>query len=112
MSAGAPTDGLNLEQAPPLAIPTSFFLVAPFAAIAAGLLLLVHGEALLVTRFAGPTAALTHLGTLGFVGSVMLGALYQMIPVVAGAPVPFARAAHGVHVGLVAGVASLRGAWP
>ncbi len=107
MSAGAPTDGLNLEQAPPLAIPTSFFLVAPFAAIAAGLLLLVHGEALLVTRFAGPTAALTHLGTLGFVGAVMLGALYQMIPVVAGAPVPFARAAHGVHVGLVAGVASL-----
>jgi hypothetical protein len=100
-------EGLKLEQAPPLAIPASFFLLAPCSLIAAGLLLLAEGQALLWTRFAGATAALAHLGTLGFLGSVMLGALYQMIPVVAGAPVPLIRAAHLVHAAYAAGVAAL-----
>jgi hypothetical protein len=36
---------------------------------------------------------------------VMLGALYQMTPVVAGSPVPGIRAAHGVHLLLVVGLA-------
>lgn len=88
---------LRPEQGPPLAIPASFFVTAPLAVMTAGVLLSLGGVSLLWTRFAGGTAALAHLGTLGLLGSVMLGALYQMLPVVAGAPVPGLRAAHAVH---------------
>ena len=101
------TRGLSLDQAPPLSVPVSFFLLAPVAILSAGVMLLSSGASLLVTRHAGATAALTHVGTLGLLGSVMLGALYQMIPVVAGAPVPIVRSAHGVHAGYVVGVVAL-----
>lgn len=107
MSAGMATNGLRLEQAPPLSIPVSFFLVAPAALSVAGAVLVWSGAPLLATRFAGATAALVHLGTLGVLAAVMLGALYQMIPVVAGAPVPAVRMAHAVHAALVAGGGSL-----
>jgi len=101
------TEGLRLEQAPPLSIPLRFFLVAPVALVVAGALLVWGGDTLIWTRFGATTAALLHLGTLGFLASVMLGALYQMIPVVAGAPVPIVRSAHVVHVALVLGVGAL-----
>ena len=108
MSAGMPMDGLATEQAPPLSIPATFFCTAPVAIIAAGALLLSPtGGAALATRWLPATMALTHLGTLGFLGAVMLGALYQMIPVVAGKPVPLARAAHAVHAVLVVGLGAL-----
>lgn len=107
MSAGMSMGSLRPEQGPPLGIPASFFATAPLGVLGAGALLIAGGSSLLWTRFAGATAALVHLGTLGLLGSVMLGALYQMIPVVAGAPVPLARAAHGVHAGWVLAVSAL-----
>ena len=48
--------------------------------------------------------ALTHAGTLGVLAMGMMGALYQMTPVVAGSPVPFARVAHIVHILLLTGL--------
>ena len=87
---------LSLDQAPPLAIPASFFLLAPAMAAGAGLLLVLLGIDPLESGGRPASRALTHLGTLGFVGSAMLGALYQMIPVVAGARVPLVRVAYGV----------------
>lgn len=48
--------------------------------------------------------AVAHLGTLGFLAMVMVGALYQMVPVVAGAPVKAIRLAYVVHALLLAGV--------
>jgi len=107
MSAGMSMAGISPEQGPPLLIPASFFVTAPLAVVAAGGLLIHGGSALLVTRFAGATAALVHLGTLGLMAMVMLGALYQVIPVVAGATVPFARGAHAVHAALVVSVVAL-----
>ena len=53
--------------------------------------------------------ALTHLGTLGLLGSVMLGAMYQMVPVVAGVPVPAVRAAGLVQALWVVGLGCLVG---
>jgi hypothetical protein len=44
------------------------------------------------------TLAVTHLGTLGFISMVMLGAMYQMMAVVVGCRVPWLRGAHVVHV--------------
>lgn len=94
------------EQGPPLLGPLSFFALAPIAMICAGVLL--FPEPLAVTARWFPRAmAITHLGTLGFLGAVMLGALYQMLPVVAGAPVPLVRLCHVVHAALVVGIASI-----
>ncbi len=107
MSFASPTDGLSLDQAPPLSIPASFFLLAPVAIGAAGLLLIWMGGAPLASSGLPGSGALTHLGTLGLLGSVMLGAVYQMAPVVAGARVPAVRLAHGVHVAWVLGIAAL-----
>lgn len=101
------TQGLHLEQAPPLSVPTSFFLTAPVSAAAAGLLLTAAGPAAITSSWLPVTLTLTHLGTLGFLTMVMMGALYQMTPVVAGSPVRGVRAAHVVHAGFASGVAGL-----
>ena len=97
-------EALSLDQAPPLALPFLFFAVAPVALVVAGLLLLEHGAGALASPWRPETLTLTHLGTLGFLGSVMFGALYQMSPVVAGTPVAWLRHAWvvwGLHaVGL------------
>jgi len=82
------TASLSLDQAPPISIPFRFFLLAPLFGIAAGLLLLYWGEGALTFRWAPPTLALTHLLTLGLLGMVMCGAMLQMLPVIAGSPIP------------------------
>lgn len=78
--------GLAFEQAPPLSLPLRFFLTAPLFLLAAGALLAVAPDAL-AWRWGLRTFALTHLLTLGFLGMTMLGALTQMLPVLAGAPI-------------------------
>jgi hypothetical protein len=75
---------LSFEQAPPISVPFRFFLVAPWFGVAAGLLLLISGEAALTTRWSPLTLALTHLLTLGFMLQAMCGALLQFVPVAAG----------------------------
>ncbi len=104
--SGPSAGGLRTDQAPPLSIPASFFLVAPVAMIASGVLL-ASSDVVLVSRLMPFAMAATHLGTLGFLGALMLGALYQMIPVVAGVPVPWVRLAHVVHALFVAGLGML-----
>jgi hypothetical protein len=59
----------------------------------------------LTSRWAPLTLAVTHLGTLGFISMVMLGATYQMLAVVVGSPIPWPRSAHGVHALFTLGVA-------
>ena len=85
---GLNTTGLRLDQAPPLAVPAAFFMGAPPFALAAGLWLAVAGEDLLVSRWLPQTLALVHLIALGFLSQVLCGALLQLPPVLAGAPVP------------------------
>lgn len=102
--------GLSLDQAPPIGVPFRFFLSAPLFGAAAAALLLWHGPGLLDSRWQPAALAATHLITLGFLGLVMMGALMQMLPVVAGAPVArpvgVARAVHGL---LLAGILALAG---
>lgn len=85
------TGGLSLDQAPPIHLPARFFLTAPLFAIAAGLLLVWEGATPLASRWLPATLAATHLIALGYLGQVMCGAMLQMLPVVAGAPVPAVR---------------------
>ncbi len=101
------TQGLRLEQAPPLDIPLRFFLTAPFFGGAAGLMLLVRGGALLQTPFHPETLALTHLITLGWLTMTMVGALYQIVPVLIGVPLPAVVLARSIHAALTGGVLAL-----
>ncbi len=105
MSTVMPTGGLSLDQAPPLSIPAAFFLTIPIGILAAGCILIATGAAALSTPWAPQTLALTHAGTLGVLAMGMIGALYQMTPVIAGTPVPFTRIAHIVQALLLAGLA-------
>lgn len=100
--------GLALEQAPPVNAPFRFFMTAPLFGLVAVALLLWSGPDLLLSRWTPGMLALTHLFTLGVLAMVMFGAMLQMLPVVAGAPV--ARpviVATVVHTLLVAGTAAM-----
>lgn len=101
--------GLALEQAPPFSAPLRFFLTAPVFLAAAGLLA-AWSTGWSGTPLAPVSLALTHLVTLGFLGMVMLGALMQILPVVAGSPVPAVVPVAAVsHAGLAIGTPLL--AW-
>ncbi len=99
--------GLSFEQAPPFALPLRFFLTAPlFLLAAAGLIMLAPTA--LASRWTLSALALTHALTLGFLAMAMLGALLQMLPVVAGAALPASRGVAGsTHFLLVAGTMAL-----
>ncbi len=90
---------LSFDKAPPFAAPLRFFLTAPLFALLAGALLLVEGEGMFASRWTPGLLAATHLVTVGFMLQVMLGALIQILPVVAGAnlrhPLVVARWLHG-----------------
>ncbi len=107
MSGASP--GLAYEDTPPLSAPLRFFLTAPLFGIAAGAVLLVDG-AVLSSRWTPGALAVVHLIAAGFMLQVMLGALLQILPVVAGArfPAPL-RVAGATHALLAAGAAAL--AW-
>ena len=85
------TAGLRLDQAPPIGVPFAFFLGAPPFALAAGLLLVWEGDLALASRWMPQALSLAHLIALGFLSQVLCGALLQMLPVLAGAPVPRVR---------------------
>jgi len=99
------TGGLSLEQAPPLSITARFFLTVPVAVLLAGCIMMVTGTASLSNPWMPQALALTHAGTLGVLAMGMMGALYQMTPVIAGSAVPFTRIAHMVHALLILGLA-------
>jgi len=99
--------GLSFEQAPPFSLPLRFFLTAPLFLIAAAVLIVLAPEAL-ASRWTPQALALTHALTLGFLAMVMLGALMQMLPVVAGAPLPAPRLVAWIsHLSLVLGTIAL-----
>jgi hypothetical protein len=99
--------GLAFEQAPPFALPLRFFLTAPLFLLAAAVLV-VLAPAALASRWTPQSLALTHALTLGFLAMAMLGALLQMLPVIAGSPLPAARrVARLSHLSLVLGTVSL-----
>lgn len=98
---------LSFEQAPPFSLPLRFFLTAPLFLLAAGCLM-AWAPGALDSRWTPQALALTHALTLGFLAMAMLGALLQMLPVVAGAPLPVPRwVAWFSHVPLVLGTIAL-----
>ena len=95
---------MSYESAPPFAAPLRFFLTAPLFGILAGLLIAYEGPAIFASRWMPGALAATHLMTVGFMLQIMLGALIQILPVVAGANLPRPLLVAGVvHVGLTLG---------
>ena len=82
--------GLSFENMPPLEVPLRYFQTAPFFGMLAALLLLYYPESL-DSRWQSSLLAFTHLLTLGFAATLMLGALFQVMPVVTGQTLPNAR---------------------
>jgi len=97
--------GLSLDQAPPISAPVRFFLTAPIFAMLAALLIFFTDASLLSSRYSLESISLTHLFTIGFIAMVMLGALQQMLPVLAGVSIPKASlVARSSHMLLSAGL--------
>lgn len=82
--------GLSYEQAPPFGTPLRLFLVAPLFLSLAALMAMFAPDAWLSSRWTPLSLAITHMLTLGYLGTIMVGALLQMLPVVVGSPVPAA----------------------
>ncbi|HJW57818.1 MAG TPA: permease [Burkholderiaceae bacterium] len=96
--------GLDLQQAPPIRVPFKFFLTAAVFALLASMLMLWQGPDIFASRWSQATLAAVHLVTLGSMTMVMAGAMMQMLPVLAGVPVPRATiVAALVHPALIAG---------
>lgn len=103
---------LSFEQTPALSVPLRFFLSAPLFAVAAALLLFWLGPEALASRWSPATLALTHLMTLGFLAMCMIGALLQILPVVAGIDIPRANlTSASTHVLLSLGTVTLASAF-
>ena len=81
-------NGLSMDQAPPISAPLRFFLTAPIFGILAGLLIFFSDVSTLMSRYSVDSIVITHVITIGFLGFVMLGAMTQMLPVMAGAKIP------------------------
>ncbi len=99
--------GLSLDNIPPLSVPLGFFRVAPLFGFSAALLLILSPE-LLSQRWHPSLLAATHLLTLGFMAMVMLGALFQVLPVISSHSIPAAtQAAPWIRVLLGSGTVVL-----
>ena len=100
--------GLNFEAIPPLHLPFRYYLTAPFFAVAAGILLMFAGETLWYSRWMPVALSTTHLIALGVMAMIMIGSLYQVLPVLCGAAIqlPFGVQLI-IQLGLVAGTISL-----
>jgi len=82
---------LSTDQSPPISFPFSFFALAPlFLVLATVMLALGEGNPFAETRTHAMLAA-THCITLGFMTSVMFGAMQQILPVLVGSRMPAGR---------------------
>jgi hypothetical protein len=105
------TDGLLLEHLPPLMTPYRFFVSAPLLGVLAALVLLAGGADSWSSRWSPEVLAATHLLTLGFMAMVMVGALFQVLPVLSGHSIDGGQRwlAPTLHLLLTSGTLALAG---
>ena len=100
--------GLSLDQAPPISVILRFFLTVPLFGIAAGSVLIAGHSDLLSGAQSFAFISLVHLVLLGMAAQTMTGALFQMLPVIAGAAIEHPlRHARIVHLLLTLGSAMI-----
>ncbi len=98
------TGNLSLDQAPPEDIPFRYLLTGPAFGVLAGIVLAFFGERMLITAWDLDTVALTHLITLGWLTVIMMGAFYQMVPVLVGGHVPWIHLSRYTYYLFVTGI--------
>lgn len=98
------TGGLRIDQAPPLHLPFRFFGTGMVFVWLSGCVLLFWGDELLIAPLLPITVAMVHLLVLGWLLMTVMGAMIQMIPVLAGIPVPWPGTIPWVHGVLTLGV--------
>lgn len=79
---------LSLSLTPPISVPLRFLFTAPLFGILAGVVFMVYGPEAMQSRWTPATLAATHMMTLGYISMVMIGALFQITPVLIGSPIP------------------------
>ena len=80
--------GLSFNALPPINIPFRYFLTAPIFLIFIAFLILYSGPDIWLSRWHPSMLAMPHGFTLGVMMTVMIGALYQIFPVVGGIGFP------------------------
>lgn len=106
-------------SAPPLALPAEHLVAGLAFYVTGGVGLAVLAPSLARGGYADPrVAAATHLFTLGWITTSIMGALYQLLPVALGGRFPWRRLGHltfALHVAgvsaFVAGLATGRTGW-
>ena len=104
--------GLLLDQAPPIEVVLRFFLTIPFFGFLIALTIFGADSEYILIWDAPKTVAIVHLLLLGIAGMAMVGALFQMLPVIAGTTIknPLFHS-KWVHVFMVLGTLMLSSAF-
>lgn len=91
------SSGLSLEQSPPFSASLRFFITGLFFILIAAIILCIFPIDIF-ERWGVETIGVLHFFNLGFLLMIIMGALTQMLPVLAGSPIPhvlwFARIIH------------------
>lgn len=83
--------GLNFEAIPELNVPLRFYLTAPFFAFLAAFILVQQGSDIWLSRWLPSSLVITHLLAIGVMAMVMIGSLFQVMPVLCGAPISIGK---------------------
>ncbi|MEA1914324.1 MAG: hypothetical protein U9N30_03315 [Campylobacterota bacterium] len=90
--------GLSTDQAPPISVPFRFFIMAPIFGMIMSVIMFIYPLEEIFNQYSAVTIGLVHLFTLGILAQMIMGALQQMLPVLAGAvvkkPMLFANIVH------------------
>ncbi|WED28971.1 hypothetical protein L3V77_23840 [Vibrio sp. DW001] len=104
--------GLNFDAIPRLDVPLRFYLTAPIFALLGSILLIDQGSQIWLTRWMPASLAITHLFALGVMAMIMVGSLFQIMPVLCGAPITIEKSLLVLlHMGMIAGTLTLAAAF-
>ncbi|WDE13801.1 hypothetical protein [Thalassomonas haliotis] len=95
--------GLSFSVMPPLSVPFRYFISAALMVVLLAGFILFSGPDPWLSRWHPAMLTITHGFTLGFISTVMMGALLQLLPVVGGVGMPkvrlFGGVCHVLHIG-------------
>jgi MFS family permease len=99
--------GLSLEQAPPISVVLKFFVTGAIFGTILGLFLLASSLDIILSTSYAFNLTLIHFLALGVMASFMLGAMFQMLPVLAGVVIKMpTKKAMVAHILLTIGILS------
>lgn len=99
--------GANTDKAPSPDVVVPHFIAAAGGFLALGLLLIVFREDLLGHYFHPHLFALTHIAVLGWMTMIIIGALYQLVPVILNTPLYSERIAKWTFWTFLVGIIGL-----